>query len=171
MPRTTYRFRVAPIIISEDPTKMEEEPNIEQGEWSEITNIATRDNQTFDIIGSHCATFLNKGNKKWMNFEKAGTMLSNYGYTFGEHLWVLKISYQPNSQSINNNPLQSISNTSTVPSDMGGIMVVGVINKRFSSSKLIGSVVNYSLMKGNLTVKILLDANKKRLIIYTPNNP
>jgi hypothetical protein len=54
---------------------------------------------------------------------------------------------------------------------MGGIMFVGVINKRFSSSKLIGSVINYSLLKGNLTVKILLDANKKRLIIYTPNNP
>lgn len=54
---------------------------------------------------------------------------------------------------------------------MGGIMIVGVINKRFSSSKLIGSVINYSLLKGNLTVKILLDANKKRLIIYTPNNP
>ena len=50
-------------------------------------------------------------------------------------------------------------------------MFVGVINKRFSSSKLIGSVINYSLLKGNLTVKILLDANKKRLIIYTPNNP
>lgn len=50
-------------------------------------------------------------------------------------------------------------------------MFVGVVNKRFSSSKLIGSVINYSLLKGNLTVKVLLDANKKRLIIYTPNNP
>lgn len=50
-------------------------------------------------------------------------------------------------------------------------MFVGVINKRFSSSKLIGTVINYSLLKGTLTVKILLDANKKRLIIYTPNNP
>ena len=69
------------------------------------------------------------------------------------------------------NPLQSISNTSIVPSDLGGIMVVGVINKRFSSSKIIGSVINYSLLKGSLKVKILLDANKKRLIVFTPNNP
>jgi hypothetical protein len=54
---------------------------------------------------------------------------------------------------------------------MGGIMIVGVINKRFSNSKLIGSVVNYSLLKNNLKVRILLDANKKRLTVYTPNNP
>jgi hypothetical protein len=54
---------------------------------------------------------------------------------------------------------------------MGGIMIVGVINKRFSSSKLIGSVVNYSLLKSNLKIRILFDANKKRLIIFTPNNP
>jgi len=50
-------------------------------------------------------------------------------------------------------------------------MIVGVINKRFSSSKIIGSVINYSLLKGSLKVKILLDANKKRLIVFTPNNP
>ncbi len=42
MPRTTYRFRVAPILTSDDGA-------IEQGEWSEITNIATKDNQTFDL--------------------------------------------------------------------------------------------------------------------------
>jgi len=50
-------------------------------------------------------------------------------------------------------------------------MIVGVINKRFSNSKMIGSVINYSLMKGNMKVRILLDANKKKLIIFTPNNP
>jgi hypothetical protein len=54
---------------------------------------------------------------------------------------------------------------------MGGIMIVGVINKRFSSSKLIGSVINYSLLKGSIKVKIFFDANKKRLIIFTPSNP
>jgi hypothetical protein len=98
MPRTTYRFRVAPIIITDDPNKTEgEEPTIEQGEWSDISNIATRDNQTFDVIGSHCASYIGKGSKKWINFEKAGTMITNYGYSFGEHLWALKISYQPNA--------------------------------------------------------------------------
>ena len=54
---------------------------------------------------------------------------------------------------------------------MGGIMIVGVINKRFSNSKMIGSVINYSFLKGNMQVRIYLDANKKRLIIFTPNNP
>ena len=54
---------------------------------------------------------------------------------------------------------------------MGGIMIVGVINKRFSNSKLIGSVINYSLLKGNIKIRILLDANKKKLIVFTPANP
>lgn len=50
-------------------------------------------------------------------------------------------------------------------------MVVGVINRRFSTSKLIGAVVNYSLTRGLIRVRILLDANKKRLTIFTPSNP
>jgi hypothetical protein len=54
---------------------------------------------------------------------------------------------------------------------MGGIMIVGIINKRFSNSKLIGSVLNYSLLKGNMKVRILLDANKKKLTVFTPSNP
>ena len=50
-------------------------------------------------------------------------------------------------------------------------MIVGIINKRFSNSKLIGSVINYSLLKGDLIVKVYLDANKKRLTIFSPSNP
>ncbi len=50
-------------------------------------------------------------------------------------------------------------------------MIVGVINKRFSNSKMVGSVVNYSLLKGTMKIRVLLDANKKRLIIFTPSNP
>ncbi len=50
-------------------------------------------------------------------------------------------------------------------------MIVGIINKRFSNSKLIGTVVNYSLLKGDITIKVFLDANKKRLIVYSPSNP
>ena len=50
-------------------------------------------------------------------------------------------------------------------------MIVGVINKRFSNSKLIGAVINYSLLKGSIKIRILLDANKKKLIVFTPNNP
>lgn len=112
MPRTTYRFRVAPILITEaeapsgfgDQTPLQE-PTIEQGEWSDISNIATKDNQTFEIGHLHCATQVAKGRKKWLAFDKAGTMLTQYGYSFGEHIWQLKVSYQQNSSSINNNPL------------------------------------------------------------------
>lgn len=50
-------------------------------------------------------------------------------------------------------------------------MIVGVINKRFSNSKLIGSVVNYSLLKNDLMVRILFDANKKKLTVFSSSNP
>ena len=50
-------------------------------------------------------------------------------------------------------------------------MVIGVINKRFSNSKLIGSVINYSLNRGLIRVRVYLDANKKRLVVYTPTHP
>ena len=56
-------------------------------------------------------------------------------------------------------------------SDATGIMVIGVINRRFSNSKLIGSVINYSLNRGMIRVRVFLDANKKRLTVYTPTNP
>ena len=50
-------------------------------------------------------------------------------------------------------------------------MVVGVVNKRFSTTKMFGSVINYSLFKGEIVVKVYLDSNKKRLIIYHPQHP
>ena len=67
----------------------------EQGDWSDISNIATKDNQQFELhhgAGGMCASLVSRGKKKWLNFDKAGTMLSQYGYSFGEHLWELKIS-------------------------------------------------------------------------------
>lgn len=54
---------------------------------------------------------------------------------------------------------------------MTGIMIIGVVNKRFSNSKLVGSVVNYSLHKGDVVVKVLLDANKKKLTVFSPAHP
>ena len=50
-------------------------------------------------------------------------------------------------------------------------MVIGVINKRFSNQKMFGSVINYSTVKGEIIVKVYLDSNKKRLIIYSPQHP
>ena len=77
-------------------------PTQEQGEWSEVTNITTKETQTFDAGGSlsaHgskapnlvCAQLVARGRKKWLTFDKAGTVLSTYGYSFGEHLWIIKI--------------------------------------------------------------------------------
>lgn len=36
---------------------------------------------------------------------------------------------------------------------------------------MFGSLINYSLFKGEIVVKIYLDSNKKRLIIYSPQHP
>lgn len=43
------------------------------------------------------------------------------------------------------------------------------MNRRFSNNKLFGGVVNYR--RGVLRVRLLLDANKKRLTLFTPSNP
>ena len=104
MPRTTYRFRVAPLLVQAGtiPGDMDV---VEQGEWSEISNIGTKDNQSFDAQNSNCASLVAKGRQKWINFERAGTMLGQYGYSFGDHLWTMKVTYAPNNHSINNNPL------------------------------------------------------------------
>ena len=55
--------------------------------------------------------------------------------------------------------------------DQCGSMVVGVVNKRFSNQKMFGSVINYSTAKGEILIKIYLDSNKKKLIIYSPQHP
>ena len=87
-----------------------------------------------------------------------------YGYSFGEHLWCLRIMYQEQQT----NPSISQGNQAL---DQSGSMVVGVVNKRFSNQKMFGSVINYSLFKGEIVVKIYLDSNKKRMIIYSPQHP
>ena len=50
-------------------------------------------------------------------------------------------------------------------------MVVGVMNRRFGPQKLFGPIINYSFFKGDIVVKVYLDSNKKRLIVYSPANP
>lgn len=101
MPRTSYRFRVAAVF---SPNAGEESQDL--GEWSDVTNIATRDNQTFDInthSGAQSVPVSNQnipGKKKKtpknsLIFEKAGTIMGAYGYSFADHLWEIKISYSP----------------------------------------------------------------------------
>ena len=85
--------------------------------------------------------------KNCLVFEKAGTQFSNYGYSFGEHLWEFKLMFDGEDE-------------------MNGIMIVGVMNRRFSNNKMFGGVVNYC--KGVVRVRVLLDANKKRLTVFSP---
>lgn len=64
MPRTTFRLRVAPILnmekqvtdqslTSDGEVKMGAATSLvqEQGEWSEVTNITTKETQNFDVGG------------------------------------------------------------------------------------------------------------------------
>jgi hypothetical protein len=39
---------------------------------------------------------MQKAKTRLLNIEKAGTVQSTYGYSFGEHLWTIKISYTMN---------------------------------------------------------------------------
>jgi hypothetical protein len=58
--------------------------------------------------------------------------------------------------------------------EFSGIMIVGVINKKgnfVGASKVIGSVINYTLTGKDINIKILLDANKRSMTIYTANKP
>ena len=48
--------------------------------------------------------------------------------------------------------------------------MVGVLNKRFSNTnKLHGAQVNLSSAKTEITVRVLLDSNKKSLVVFAQN--
>ena len=69
---------------------------IETGEWSVVTNIATKDIQTLELAATTpgilpFAQLHQKGRNKWVSFDKIGTLHASYGYSFGEHLWIIKI--------------------------------------------------------------------------------
>lgn len=51
--------------------------------------------------------------------------------------------------------------------------MVGVVNKKsnFGTTKIIGSILNYTLTGADIKVKIFLDANKKQLTVFTPSKP
>ena len=90
----------------------------------------------------------------------AGTVTSSFGYCFGEQLWSCKIKFQEQLNLAN--------------AEFSGIMIVGVINKKGNFggvSKVIGSVVNYTLTGGDIPVKLLLDISKRQLIVYSHNKP
>ena len=58
MPRTNYRFRVAPII-----NEIDSEEDI-QGEWSDIQDISTKDNLKFDLNDSSIEVEIQSSRKR-----------------------------------------------------------------------------------------------------------
>jgi len=62
MPRTTFRLRVAPILnmekgqpVDKDQAQPQDKKTTvtqEQGQWCEVTNITTKETQTFDVGGA-----------------------------------------------------------------------------------------------------------------------
>lgn len=77
MPKTTFRLRVHPILKIDG-----QEPQI--CEWSEITNITTKETMTLDL-----STNVAISQNKQIVFDKPGIITANYGYSFGEHFWMI----------------------------------------------------------------------------------
>lgn len=89
MPKTSYRFRVIAVMSQE---------NQNLGEWSDTVTVQTKEAQSYDpnTFGS-CAQYISKNavnQEKFINFLQAGTILSNYGYSFGEHIWTITIKFE-----------------------------------------------------------------------------
>jgi hypothetical protein len=80
LPKTSYRFRVSPMI---GETK---------GEWSEIITVTTFDHQKIDAttFGAH-ASIITRAQEKFIQFDKPGTIFGCNPYTFGKYSWEIKI--------------------------------------------------------------------------------
>jgi hypothetical protein len=86
MPRTAYRFKVIPFRLDENGEE-------EFGETSEIKQINTYDYQDIhpSTLGHH-ANIIMKKQEKWINFEKQGLIMAQYGYSYGVQMWKVTIS-------------------------------------------------------------------------------
>jgi len=51
--------------------------------------------------------------------------------------------------------------------DFSGIMQIGVINSKQKSNKIFGTNVGYTLQKGKIKVKVLLETEKRRITVFT----
>eukprot|EP00347_Sterkiella_histriomuscorum_P003670 403363395 len=161
-PKTNYRFRVAAIQQQDKESKT-------FGEWCDPITVQTKDLQNFDPNSfGICAQYANKNpsqsvstqslQERVINFTQAGTIISSYGYTFGDHLWSYKIKFEERHNLAN--------------ADLSGIMIVGVLNKKSTAgNKIYGSIINYTLTGSDIDVKIYIDANKRSMTIYSTNKP
>ena len=53
-------------------------------------------------------------------------------------------------------------------------MIIGVVNKKSSHStslKVFGSIINYTLTGGEITVKVYLDTAKRQMTIFSTSRP
>mmetsp|Transcript_13760 Transcript_13760/g.12198 ORF Transcript_13760/g.12198 Transcript_13760/m.12198 type:complete len:95 (+) Transcript_13760:800-1084(+) len=49
-------------------------------------------------------------------------------------------------------------------------MLIGVINSKARSNKIYGATVPYTLQKGKIKIKVLLETEKLRVTIFTSSN-
>lgn len=143
LPKTAYRFRVAPLSVT---------PEV-MGEWSEVATITTFDQQSIDpqSCGQH-AVWTVRGPDKFLLFEKAGIVTALNPVLFGKVAWEIRI----------------VSSGLFSQDDSPSALKVGVLVGR---TKLVtGSTVIYS-GKPAAKVKICLDADNRCMTCFTPTHP
>jgi hypothetical protein len=143
LPKTSYRFRVAPLQAGSE----------EQGEWSEVATITTFDQQGIDptSCGQH-AIWTSRGTERFLTFEKAGIVTGLNPILFGKSSWEVRI----------------LAAATFAQEDSPSALKVGVIVGK--TKVVLGSTVIYS-GKAASKVRLCLDAESRTLICYTPTHP
>jgi len=143
LPKTSYRFRVAPVAAGFE----------EQGEWSEVATITTLDQQGIDpaSCGQH-AIWTSRGSERFLTFEKAGIVTGLNPVLFGKSSWEVRF----------------MAAATFAQEDSPSALKIGVIVGK--AKVVLGSTVIYS-GKAASKVRICLDADSRTLICYTPTHP
>lgn len=141
LPKTTYRFRVAPC-----------DENSNQGCWSEILSVSTMDLQTLDeSTFKNTASVVKRGEEKWIQFERAGIIQASYSYTFGKQSWEVRV----------------LSNSFYSNEDTSGVLKIGVTS--YKNKQVVGYSHNYATSK-SLKINVQLDIDNQLLKIKTSEN-
>lgn len=143
LPKTSYRFRVAPMALAPEAL----------GDWSEVASITTFDQQCVDpqTCGQH-AFWTVRGSDRFLSFEKAGIVAALNPILFGRTSWEVRIT----------------SSGLFSQEDSPSALKIGVI---VGKTKLVtGSTVIYS-GKPASKVKVCIDAENRSMTCYTPTHP